>query len=451
MVEGQEEGHEEEWQLANVRNFPYLRYRNVSLNGTPAPPPQRTQVDTSRLGPSMLLLQQAREFIHQGTGAFESALGQQSPNAKSGRAILALQNQHETGSSHFLDNLAEISLTYEAKVILDLIPHIYDRPGRIARILDKEDEPKTVMLNAPFTMNPQTKRPQPAPMPGIPMPGQMPGQMPAMPGQMPGMPGMPGMLGPKKPAENYDLRKGRYGVTVSIGKSYKSRREQGADEMGNLFQANPALFPILGDIYLKFRDFPGHLEASERVKKMLPPPLQAQDAGPDPQQLQQQLQQAGQMVEQLTKALDEKTKLLDMDAQKLQMQAQQAQGEQQVKVDIERMRNETQLAITAMKIRADEAGAIFQAEVMRVGTGMSQQFDATQQAAQQHHLQQMAAQQALQAQTQSEQDYMQGQQMSEQQARQAQEASAQDAQQDAALVPPDGDVLADPSVPPETL
>ena len=427
MVEGQEEGHEEEWQLANVRNFPYLRYRNVSLNGTPAPPPQRTQVDTSRLGPSMLLLQQAREFIHQGTGAFESALGQQSPNAKSGRAILALQNQHETGSSHFLDNLAEISLTYEAKVVLDLIPHIYDRPGRIARILDKEDEPKTVMLNAPFTMNPQTKRPQAAPMPGGPSgPMQMPGQMPGMPGQMPGQ--IPGQ-GPKKPAENYDLRKGRYGVTVSIGKSYKSRREQGADEMGNLFEANPALFPILGDIYLKFRDFPGHLEASERVKKMLPPPLQAQDAGPDPQQLQQQLQQASQMVEQLSKALDEKTQLLESDGQKLQMQAQQAQGEQQAKLEIERMRNETQLAITAMKIRADEASAIFQAEVMRVGTGMSQQFDATQQAAEQHHLQQMAAQQALQAQTQSEQDYRQSQQMSEQEAFQA--------AQDAAMMPPD--------------
>jgi len=426
MVEGQEEGHEEEWQLANVRNFPYLRYRNVSLNGTPAPPPQRTQVDTSRLGPSMLLLQQAREFIHQGTGAFESALGQQSPNAKSGRAILALQNQHETGSSHFLDNLAEISLTYEAKVVLDLIPHIYDRPGRIARILDKEDAPKTVMLNAPFTMNPQTKRPQAAPMP---MPGGPGGPMPGMPGQMPGMPGQMPLQGPKKPAENYDLRKGRYGVTVSIGKSYKSRREQGADEMGNLFQANPALFPILGDIYLKFRDFPGHLEASERVKKMLPPPLQAQDAGPDPQQLQQQLQQASQMVEQLSKALDEKTQLLESDNQKLQMQAQQAQGEQQAKMEIERMRNETQLAITAMKIRADEASAIFQAEVMRVGTGMSQQFDATQQAAEQHHLQQMAAQQALQAQTQSEQDYRQGQQISEQEAALA--------AQDAALMPPD--------------
>ena len=200
MVEGQEEGHEEEWQLANVRNFPYLRYRNVSLNGTPAPPPQRTQVDTSRLGPSMLLLQQAREFIHEGTGAYESALGQQATNAKSGRAVLALQNQHMAGSSHFLDNLAEISMTYEAKVVLDLIPHIYDRPGRVARILDREDRSKTVMLNQPFRVNPQNQRPVAVPPgapqapPAPPMPMGTMGQ-PGMP--MPqGAPPMPGMGAP---------------------------------------------------------------------------------------------------------------------------------------------------------------------------------------------------------------------------------------------------------------
>ncbi|HIN11293.1 MAG TPA: hypothetical protein EYM63_06705, partial [Acidobacteria bacterium] len=313
MVEGQEEGHEQEWQLSNVRNFPYMRYRNVSLNGTAAPPPQRTQVDASRLGPSMLLLQQAREFIHEGTGAFESALGQQTTSAKSGKAILALQNQHDSGSSHFIDNLAEISLTYEARVILDLIPHIYDRPGRIARILDLEDEPKTVMLNAPFRRDPQTQRPisvpgPPSMGPGGPMggggppmgpggppmnpgaalllpsgaPPMGPGGLPMAPGGPPLPPGAPPMppgaspMGPggpplgqmppppaEKPIELYDLRKGRYGITVSIGRSYKSRREEGADEMGQLFEANPSLFPILGDIYLKFRDFPGHLEAAE--------------------------------------------------------------------------------------------------------------------------------------------------------------------------------------------
>ena len=413
MVEGQEEGHEEEWQLANVRNFPYLRYRNVSLNGTPAPPPQRTQVDTSRLGPSMLLLQQAREFIHEGTGAYESALGQQATNAKSGRAVLALQNQHMAGSSHFLDNLAEISMTYEAKVVLDLIPHIYDRPGRVARILDREDRSKTVMLNQPFRVNPQTQRP--VAVPALP---------PAMPPGAMGQPGMPpmGMLPMAQPLGkvlNYELNKGRYGVSVSIGKSYKSRNEEGADEMGNLFQANPALFPILGDIYLKFRDFPGHLEAAERVKKMLPSPLQAQGAEPDPQQLQQQLQQASQMVEQLGKALDEKTRLLDADGQKLQQQAQvelqkqdmilqqereklqaqtvQAQNDQQAKIEIERMRNETQLAITAMKIRADEANAALAAAIKKDTADTAHDVTSMQQAAKQFHEQQMAERDRLDA------------------------------------------------------
>jgi hypothetical protein len=271
----------------------------------------------------------------------------------------------------------------------------------VARILDREDNAKTVMLNQPFTMNPQTKRPMAA-MPS-PQPPTAPQMGMGMPPQGPpmGMPGAPPAPPPRPQGKvlHYDLKKGRYGVVVSIGKSYKSRNEEGADEMGNLFQANPSLFPILGDIYLKFRDFPGHLEAAERVKKMLPPPLQAKDNGPDPQQLQQQLQQAGQMVEQLTKALDEKTKLLEMDGQKLQMQAQTAQGDQQAKLEIERMRNETQLAITEMKIRADEATAMLHAQVSREELTLTQR-----------HQQEMAALQANHAQEQSAQDHIQDQQ-----------------------------------------
>ena len=398
MVEGQEEGHEQEWQLANVRNFPYLRYRNVSLNGTPAPPPQRTQVDTSRLGPSMVLLQQAREFIHQGTGAYESALGEQSSSARSGKAVMALQQQYDQGSSHFLDSLAEVSLTYEAKVILDLIPHIYDRPGRVARILDIEDESRTILLNTPFQAGLNGGRPRAVPagpgpqmpmggsrgapsgfpagigpgmaaagappqMPGGPMPG---GPMPG--GQMPGgqMPGGPG--GPMPPAApppkvlHYDLRKGRYGVVVTIGRSYKSRTQEGADEMGQLFQANPSLFPILGDLYLKFRDFPGHNEAAARIKKLLPPPLQEDDTQQQVSQLQGQLQDQGQMLEQLTKALDEKTREVDTEAVKQQAITAREQADAQVRVELERMKNETDLAIAAMKIKAAESKTVFEAE-----------------------------------------------------------------------------------------
>tara|TARA_R110000765_G_scaffold73606_3_gene144306 strand:+ start:69 stop:857 length:789 start_codon:yes stop_codon:yes gene_type:complete len=203
--------------------------------------------------------------------------------------------------------------------------------------------------------------------------------------------------------QHYDLNKGRYGVTVSIGKSYKSRSEEGADELGQLFQAQPQLFPILGDIYLKFRDFPGHLEAASRIKKLLPPPLQEQTNQPNPQQLQQQLEQAGQMVDQLTKALDEKTHEAEAKLPELQMEDQRAAADREAKLQIERMKNETQLAVATMKIQADEAAAIFAVEVGRVGTDSKHRFDAIKQASDQHHQQQLAMQGAMAQQDQAEQ------------------------------------------------
>jgi hypothetical protein len=463
MVEGQEEGHEQEWQLANVRNFPYLRYRNVSLNGTPAPPPQRTQVDTSRLGPSMLLLQQAREFIHEGTGAYESALGQQATNAKSGRAVRALQDQHQAGSSHFIDNLASISLTYEAKVILDLIPFIYDRPGRIARLLDAEDNPKTVMLNAPFTMDETasartdaTARDGSAGATTGATTGHVSAGATAPPAGTARCHGWAvaarchatrsatnaGCADGPAPAartQSPELRPQK-GPVWRLGHDWQELQEPFRRRRGRTGQSVPGAAAVVPDSgrHLKFRDFPGHLEAAARVKKLLPPPLQEQTNQPNPQQLQQQLQQAGQMVEQLTKALDEKTRLLESDSQKLQMQAQTAQSDQAAKLEIERMRNETQLAVTAMKIRADEAASIFAAEVNRVGTGADQHFKAISQASDQYHAQQMAMQGVIAQQDQSDQSAAQASQQSAQEAYQAEVGLMQDVQPDAALAAQNG-------------
>jgi vacuolar-type H+-ATPase subunit I/STV1 len=161
---------------------------------------------------------------------------------------------------------------------------------------------------------------------------------------------------------HYDLKKGRYGVVVTIGRSYKSRTQEGADEMGQLFQANPSLFPILGDLYLKFRDFPGHNEAAARIKKLLPPPLQEDDTQQQVTQLQAQLQDQGQMLEQLTKALEEKTREIDTEAVKQQAMTAREQADAQVRVELERMKNETDLAIAQMKVKAAEAKTVFEAE-----------------------------------------------------------------------------------------
>ena len=230
---------------------------------------------------NLMLLQQGTNFLHTGTGAFEPSLGQSSPNAKTKGGTLALQAQHDEGNSNWLDNLAEISLTYEAKVVLDLIPHYYDRPGRVARILDKEDNASTVMLNQPFVM--RNKRPQAVPE------------------------GAGSAAGTVK---HYDLNKGRYGVTVSIGKAYKSRVQEGADRLGAVLQAEPNLMPVLGPEWMKFQDWPGHDKAYEILKKMREhqypwladaneqPDLaqQAQKALAENQQLKQQLQQAAEII-----------------------------------------------------------------------------------------------------------------------------------------------------------
>lgn len=395
MYEGQEVGHEQEWQLANVRNFPYLRHKPVMLpGGTVAPPPLRTQVDTGRLGPSMLLLETGKNFVHEGTGAFAPTLGMPSKD-RTGKAILALQQQHDQGTSNFLDNLAEVTMTYEAKVVLDLIPHIYDRPGRVARILDKEDNPKTVMLNAPFVLDPQTKRPRPAPQPA--MPGSPPPASSGAPSAA-GAPGSPQAPPPK--VLQYDLKKGRYGVTVAIGKSYKSRVDQGADMLGQIIQADPAILQLAGDIYFKFADFPGHIELSERFKKMLPPPLQDQQ---DPQAAAQQVGALKGQLEQMQQQMSEMVKALETDKVKVDGQVQIAKIGADKDVLLKTMDNAAKIAVAKIGAAAKGAQVEAEAEDEAIALGQQHAFEANQaELDRQHELEaatvahQQAQQQAVQ-------------------------------------------------------
>ena len=128
------------------------------------------------------------------------------------------------------------------------------------------------------------------------------------------------------------------------------------------------------------------------------------------------------MVEQLTKALEQKTQEAEAKLPELQMEAQRATADREAKLQIERMRNETQLAVATMKIQADEAASIFATEVGRVGTDSKQRFDAIKQASDQHHQQQLAMQGAMANQ--------------EQAAIQASDQSSKDSQQNATIAAP---------------
>ena len=347
-AEGQFRGHEEEWMLANVRNQPYLEYRPVSHEGTQAPPPARSQVDSSGMSVALMALDQARSFVQMSTSVYAPSLGEmpQEQSKQSGRAILALQQQSDAGTSHFLQNLANISMPYEARVVLDLMPTIYDRPGRVVQVLGAEDEPRSVMLGKPYVEKDGQPIPLPTPGENIPMPAVNPEQI-----------------------KNYDLSKGKYTVSVSVGKSFQTRLQEGASEIGAILQAAPQLMPIIGPTYFRFRDFPGSKEISDllkRVREKTMPGIDAKEGEePSPEQLKGQLEQLGAAMKEKDAQLQAAAREIETErakqeaaVMKAQLDAQTAMSKAQLDAETKRTiaaaDNATKLEIANLSARVDE-------------------------------------------------------------------------------------------------
>lgn len=374
-AEGQFEGHETEWGQSNIRNKPYLEYKPTTIDGQIVPPPQRTQIDVSRLGASMTLAEHSKNAVQTATATYDPSLGRVSPREKSGRAIMALQNQMEAGNSHYLQGLAEISLPYEARVVLDLIPAIYDRPGRIARVLDEEGDSDTIILNQPFYADPETKFPvplepgqEPPAMPGPSLPGPQGPPIPGAPGQPP--PGTPqDAVGATQPSpfkvRHYDLRKGVYSVAVSVGKQKQTAMQEGQEAIGALLEAQPALLPILGPVFFKYSDFPGARELSELLKKLRDkqmPGLTGEDGGPTPEQAAAQVQQLQQQVQMMGAQLQAAVKAIETEQAKQQATLEKARMDNEARVQISESDNRTAVLIQEMRNSIEQFKALLSAK-----------------------------------------------------------------------------------------
>jgi hypothetical protein len=88
-AEGQFEGHEDDWNVANVRSFPYLEYKPTSLDGSLAPPPQRQPMTDVPAG-YLTMCQHANDNIKATTGLFDSSLGAR------GNATSGIQEAHSS-------------------------------------------------------------------------------------------------------------------------------------------------------------------------------------------------------------------------------------------------------------------------------------------------------------------------------------------------------------------
>lgn len=344
------EGFEEVWRQANTRNFPYLPYKGI-INGTqPVGPPQRMQVDASSLSPSLILLEQADQMIQDSSATPNPVLGKARKD-QSGKAISALQSQSEVSNSGYIQNFSDITMRYEAKVILGMIPNVYDRPGRIAHIMDTHGDVRKVMLNAPFVDDNGTPRrtlPDGRPMP---VQGAVPGMSTTL--QMPqAMPGPQGKPLPKPKV--YDLSKGIYGVAINIEKSKQSQLEEGSEQLAQFIEKDPELGVILAPLFLKYQSWSGAKEAAELAKEyreMKYPQIgKPKDGQKTPDQLEAELKAAQAQMEQMRQAGAE-----------LQKQLETKQAEQQGKLAAEQMKAQASMAEAAAKATEEEKMAQIQA------------------------------------------------------------------------------------------
>jgi hypothetical protein len=262
---GQFEGYEMQWKTANTTNWPYLEVNPDVTDGAGAvlPLPQRAAPPLPQTG----LIQAkmgASEDIKSTTGQYDASLGV-GGNERSGRAILAREKQGDTGTYHYVDNLAR-AIRHITRQLVDMIPKIYDTE-RIARIVGIDGEVDMVKINPE----------QPEPVKEI-------RDMET------------GILIEKI----YNPGVGKYDVVVTTGPSYMTKRQESMDAMSQILQGNPQLWAVAGDLFVKNMDWPGAQELADRLAKTIDPKLlENGDKDPALQAAEQQIQAMGQEMEQM--------------------------------------------------------------------------------------------------------------------------------------------------------
>jgi hypothetical protein len=226
--------YKDQWDTANTTNRPYLLY---------TPDPEAPGVAPMREAMSEVpaaLIQQAEtanDDIKRTTGIYDSSLGQRS-NETSGRAIQARQIESDVANYHFADNF-RASLEHTGRVLIDLIPKIYDNE-RVIRIIGEDEKEENVPINQVLM----------------------------------GVDGVPVMVN--------DLGAAVFDVRVSIGPSFSTKR---AETMASLTEFVKSLPPELQavsvDLIAKASDWPGAEQLSKRFKNMIQAANPAALADPD--------------------------------------------------------------------------------------------------------------------------------------------------------------------------
>ena len=310
LAEGQDEGHENEWAMANIKAMPVLRYKQTDIDGRPANPPIRQTPEQPPTG-AMAAMQSMNLDLQAVIGIYDP--NQLPQGIQSGKAIQGQQMQADMTNMHYYDNLTR-SIRQVGRIILDLIPKIYDTQ-RAMRIIGDDGKPEIMTINE-RKMDEQ-------------------GIMRIM----------------------NDVTIGEYDVVMDTGPGYNSKRQEAVDSMMALFQAEPALVQVAGDLLVRNMDFPGADVIADRLA-INNPLAQIDDMSDIPPAVQMKLKQGQATIQQMQQQI-----------QQLQMMIKQRQDIEGVKQEAETkrelMRQTTKAHDTEMRVQTTAQDTIVKTETQK--------------------------------------------------------------------------------------
>lgn len=337
-------GLEKYWEKSNTAALAYLPYNHVGEDGEEIPSPTRQAPPDVPVG----FVQDAiisSDDLKSVTGQFDASMGQRS-NETSGKAIIARQKEGDTATFNFVDNLSR-GIRHTGRILVDLVPKIYDT-ARVLRILGEDGSDSEVEID------PQQEK---------------------------------SVVDVKDASGDvstiYNLGVGRFDVTVTTGPSFSTKRQEAAETLTAMTQANPQLMGVIGDLMVKSLDIHGSDEMAKRLKATLVPEVREiaemegkkSDIPPEARmaidRLTQQLEQTGQQIQQIQDLAKTEIEKLEKEVSKLQFDVEKAELKKQEE-SLNARKAEIELSL--MKTQDAAQGEIMQgrhelAEEREIGMG----------------------------------------------------------------------------------
>ena len=270
MAEGQDEDYEREWANANISPSPVLHYKTTDVNDREVGRPERIQPEPPPSG-ILEMVSGASNSLQKVMGMFDPATRAGGPT--SGKALQGERGQSEMSNFHYYDNLTR-SIKHTGRIILDLVPKIYDS-ARVVRIIGDDGKPSLTPINTPQPPQQGQQGPQPD--------DTQQAVMKIM----------------------NDVTVGEYDVVMDTGPGFNTKRLEALDSFQGLM-AGPLgeeIAKVGPDLIVRLYDAPGmealadRLAASNPMAQIdeqsdIPPQAQVMIKG-----LQQQLQQLNQQLQ----------------------------------------------------------------------------------------------------------------------------------------------------------